>query len=77
MRSDGSKFRRKAKYFVMMMSLVVMMLTSVSVYAYSIFTDTRYVYLSGYINLRVEMPDGSQSMYRVNCSVPHNDYAGS
>lgn len=45
--------------------------------SYNPYVDTRYVYLSGYIYVNVVMPDGSLSIYKVDCSVPYNDYAGS
>lgn len=45
--------------------------------SYNPYVDTRYMSLSGYIYVNVVMPDGGLSIYKVDCSVPYNDYAGS
>ena len=44
--------------------------------SYNPYVETRYMSLSGYIYVNVVMPDGGLSIYKVDCSVPYNYYAG-
>ena len=54
----------------------VMLLRSTRASSYNPYVETRYMSLSGYIYVNVVMPDGGLSIYKVDCSVPYNYYAG-